>query len=40
MSEPTASSPLDIYGVVVAACIENALKRQIEDLRQYAAFTP
>jgi hypothetical protein len=29
MSEPTTSNPLDICGVVVLTCIENAMKRQL-----------
>jgi hypothetical protein len=29
MFEQIASKPLDVCGVVVATCIENALKRQI-----------
>jgi hypothetical protein len=32
MSGPTASNSLDVCGVVVATCIENAPKRQIQNL--------
>jgi hypothetical protein len=38
MSGPTASNPLDIPGAVVATCIGNDLKKQIEDLCQAAAI--
>jgi hypothetical protein len=40
MSGITASNPLDIYGAVVATCIRNALKRQIQNLCQAAAIAP
>jgi hypothetical protein len=40
MSGPTASNPLDVCGAVVATFIENALKRQIQNLCQAAAVPP
>jgi hypothetical protein len=38
MSGPTASSPLDVCGVVVAICIQNAPKRRIQYLSRTAAI--
>jgi ribulose bisphosphate carboxylase small subunit len=40
MFGPTASNPLDVCGAVVAICIGNALKRQIQNLRRVAAIAP
>jgi hypothetical protein len=37
MYGPTASNPLDVCRAVVATCIQNALKRQIQTLRRAAA---
>jgi hypothetical protein len=38
MSGPPASNPLDVCGAVVAACIRNALRRQIQNLRRDAVI--
>jgi hypothetical protein len=37
-SRPIANNPLDDCGAVVATCIGNALKRQIQNLRRVAAI--
>jgi hypothetical protein len=39
-SGPTASNSLDVCCAVVATCIGNGLKRQIQNLRRAAAVAP
>jgi hypothetical protein len=38
MSGPSASNFLDVCGAVVATCVGNALKRQIQNLGRAAAI--
>jgi hypothetical protein len=40
MFAPTENNLLGVCGAVVATCIGNALKRQIQNLRRAAATSP